>query len=199
MIALLDDMDNSRRAHAIEYISYFLLFLSLTTACTSPKYTSENYQDIDLLWAMDDYGERFAKSHGMKFLYLGDVTGTQRSFYCIALLDNRPTTIEQGKKFAIYLLRDFANMMHTDGAVLNCFKFYKKMSPEKPLKLPLKKIGFKITYWDNDMNRFKPPYLAEIIFAEGVCYYYEADPVSQKKRLVFKESYEDALQSSKTS
>jgi hypothetical protein len=148
---------------------------------------------------MDDYGVRFAKNHQMKFLYLGDVTGTQRSFYCIALLDNRPTTMEQGKKLAIYLLRDFANMMHTNEAALNSFKFYRRGFPERPIKPPLKEIGFKITYWDNDMNRFKPPYLAEIIFAEGVCYYYEADPVSQKKRLVFKESYEDALQSSKTS
>jgi hypothetical protein len=69
-------------------------------------------------------------------------------------------------------------------------KRYPKYFPEK---LSLKNVGIRIAFWDQNVERPKAPYLAEIDFYENTFRYYEADPQTQALKLVLEESYEKAL------
>ena len=52
-----------------------------------------------------------------------------------------------------------------------------KCHTEKNLSPEL--IGFKINFWDEKVNRFKPPYISQIRLADGQFYYHFANPETQ--------------------
>ena len=57
----------------------------------------------------------------------------------------------------------------------------------------MNQIGFKIAYWDKNVERPQAPHLAEIRFIGRILYYYEADPKTQALRLVLQEPYDEAM------
>jgi hypothetical protein len=52
---------------------------------------------------------------------------------------------------------------------------------------------YRIVFWDKEMDRPKPPYIAEILFQDSHFYFYDADPQTQELRLVLKAPYEQVI------
>ena len=61
-------------------------------------------------------------------------------------------------------------------------------------QLDLKNIGIKVGYWNKEIDRSQPPYLAEIQFFDGAFHYYYENKETHELELAFEESYEGALQ-----
>lgn len=177
-------------------MSLLLLFSSticfIITGCSGGKYVGVK-DEVNVFWALDNYGERTAKANGMKLVVVGDITdGPNYIDYCLSFRSLKKMTLDEGRIFATNLVENFWQMIQNDPSIRVYAEHRRQKSPYYPKEYVLERVGCKIAFWDKDINRPKSPYLAEIFFRDKEFHYYEADPKTQELRLVLKEPYEAA-------
>lgn len=173
------------------------LLLSVFPACRQAKYRGLP-EDVALEWALDRFAESTAQKHGMKFLFVGDVANNVSAYYSVAFSSPKQITLAEGETLARQVAQEWLNMLRHDENVRKHIEFLRArrvyFDPNKD-KVEMTHSSFRIGFWDEDVNRPKPPFLAEILFNKNTFYYYEADPETQKLRLVLEESYDEAMSS----
>jgi hypothetical protein len=172
----------------IPHMSLVITCVLLFSAC-APRYCKEQ---VEMNKTLETFGKNSAKTHGMKFLFVGDATDSQGVRYCIALQCSKPTQLDEGRQFAMNFFNEFYTMLTHDQSVTIFNQSCRQDDPHFPETIAIEKMGFRIGYWDENTERYKPPYLAQILFADKTFHYYEADPKTQELRLIFKESLDDA-------
>lgn len=140
-----------------------------------------------------EYGEKIGKKYDMNLIRFRQVIrGTEISEkYGMSFISHKKITLEEGRVFALSLFNDFSQMLETNPVIQTYIEEFTKIIKTSPCDASQKTISLKITYWDEQMDRRFPPYLAAIIFSEGKFNYYEADPKTQELHLVLSESYDD--------
>jgi hypothetical protein len=151
------------------------------------------YETIVLKRAITAWAQDAAAKNDMKFLMVANVTNSESCLFCTAFIDHHRKTLPEVKEFAKDYLNRYLDFLK------NCpdlHAFFTKVHSVDPKDFPwtelaLEQVGFKISYWDNDMNRFAPPYVSEVVFADKTFSYYEADAQTGKLRLVCTEQYKN--------
>jgi len=176
-----------------------LLLCLLLSGC----YHCHEYDHCDLVpqypctRQVDCFGHDMAHKYGLKFLILDDSTNLYATNYCLFFSSNKKLELRQGRRLALSLAKDFLDMMNVDPGVTEDGPPSTREKAYIDYEPTLQSVAFKITFWDEAVNRPKAPYLAEILFSRGMIYYYVADPTTQELREEFKESYKDAMKNSK--
>lgn len=103
-------------------------------------------------------------------------------------------TIQSGRALALAFTKDYLAELQNNKDTSKWYAYEREHWPQwYSGELNLKYIGVRIAFWDANVERPKAPHLAEIDFYEDKFRYYEADPKTQALKLVFEESYDDAV------
>ncbi len=144
-------------------------------------------------WQIDDYAEAYCKKNNMELIHIGDFTeATKNVWFGIWLRSFSNQTLEDARVQVRALVKDFLHTLENDEyAQFYLQELQKSISYRNtPNIAMLDLLGVKIAYWDYDVNRPLPPYLAEITFYDHKFRYYQADPKTQALVLCFEETYE---------
>lgn len=169
-----------------------LLVLSCLIGCCScgrAKYKSGWPEENAVSYAIDDFGVQEAKRYGLKMLFVGNVTDSWDVHYCVTFLCDRAMRLEEGKKLARPILDDFYQMLTKEPKVRRYALRYLAYKGDDERPRLTDTVALKIAFWDKDVNRPKPPHLAQILFVNNTFYYYDADPHTQELRLMHQEPY----------
>jgi len=187
---------------AISPVSKFIKKGEATS--TIPRYIGPN-EEREMSWHLDDYGNALAKKYDMEFHRADSFSDDREETYSLMFINFQNYNLDQGKKFATTLVRDFLRELKTSPEVKRYHAYmnnsYKRMKyppliSEEPVP---EQMGLKITFWDKNFDRPKKPYLAEIVFLHGDFYYYEANQEIQARELVLKQSYAEAIRDTASS
>ncbi len=172
------------------FLLIFVSILFLVTGCVGPCCTKE---EIVMNKELECYGKTIAQEQNMQFLLIGDATDGRETVYCLTLRSEQPTRLNQGRILAANNVKNFIAMLRTSPTVKAYVDHWRSEDTNYPEEVPLSKVGYKIVFWDKNIDRPMRPYLAEILFVDSTFYYFEADATTQQLYLVFSEPYESAL------
>lgn len=163
-----------------------------------PRYIGP-YEERDMSWELDKYATTIAKKHNMEFHRAGSFSDELEETYSLMFISFQQMNLKQGQEFLRGLLKDFLRMLRANPAV-KCFHEYSNEQYKRMRYPPLiteepvpEQMAVKISFWDKNFDRAKKPYLAEMVFLCGNFYYYQANPETQERELILKESFADAM------
>lgn len=142
--------------------------------------------------------KKFIKNYqGGRFTYISDGPFSHlpsEAVFGIWVTASTKETIQSGRALAVAFTKDCLTELQNNKDTLKFYAYECELLPSRHSgNLRLKYLGVRIAFWDENVERPKAPYLAEIGFYGGKFRYYEADPKTQKLKLVLEESYEDAV------
>ena len=135
-------------------------FLLVFTSCGTP-YGKHDHEECL-------FGRHIATQYGLKLISLDNLTTSSCVKYALAFTSERSLSLQEAQLLAQHIVNDI---------------LARKNAPLSG------EIGLKISFWDKEMNRIRPPAIAEIVFADSTFSYYQRDPESQAIRLVLKEQF----------
>ena len=162
-------------------------------SCIPAKYTGPK-ESVAMYKDLDRYVTDMIKAlPGLRLHAIGNPTDARNVVYGFMLHGSDTVTLEEGRKLATALNQQFWHHIQNSSYVEADRVDTQKNSPWRVKPLTLQQVGIRIDYWDKDVNRPKHPYLAQILFVDSKFHYFEADPQTQELKLVFEESYQDAI------
>lgn len=173
-----------------------LTIIGLITLCfisCEGKYHSGPEYERNKDQTIDDFGQKVEKKYNMELISVICVIEGASERYAMSFISNKKISLEEGRSTGLSLFDEFLEMLQKDDKVKTYVEESLKGGTKRPVKPSGETISLKITYWDENVDRRFPPYLAAIIFSEERFNYYEANPKTQELRLVLSESYEDAM------
>lgn len=126
--------------------------------------------------ALDKFAETLTKPYQLKLLIsgLGGIVDSKTGLWALHFTSQQKMTLDQARPLAVHIASELINFMYT-----NPF-FAEYMRQEgRGRVLSLEDMGYKIAFWDENVDRPLSPYLAEIRLRNGELYYYYADPQTQ--------------------
>ena len=151
----------------------------------------------DMVDATYEFGQKYSKNHNVKVLLVIDPTNAEQAIdgYGLLMNSSEKMAVADGRKCATDFLIAFITALRTDKRFKSYLDYMAKMYPKVPQRCirSIDSVGFRIDFWDENVDRIMPPYLAQIMFENGNFYYYEADTKTLELQLVHKESYQEAL------
>lgn len=169
------------------FICLFLLTMPLLAS--AKEYVGPAY-DVNAWKSLDAFASGLSKQYGLELLNtgVGSMMDTPKVKWAISFVDHRPTTREQIRPMLIALIDQSWHKVSTDPVFLNSMVY----SREKAV-VPAN-IGFKIAFWDANVDRPLYPYLAQVrVTGEQITYFY-ADPKTQALEAPIVETLEEAKQ-----
>ena len=117
--------------------------------------------------------------------------------WAFVVVDSRNMTLEEAKQLAAHMLKTILEAVRAE---LPLFEDYfirlNREYPERdPSHLSPRNFGFRVAFWDKNMDRPFPPYIAQIQAVDGWVSFYYADPKTQalEQPPAAKISYEELL------
>lgn len=110
---------------------------------------------------------------------VGLVNGTQTQ-WSVHWVSDDSLNLEQAKQLASSIYDAFWKEVSTNPAFEAELQLRAQELPKIGKKIIPEMIGFKINFWDKNVNRYKPPYIAQIKLSDGILSYYFADPLTQE-------------------
>lgn len=155
----------------------FIAILFLGYVYPGPDYETKPMYQLDKL------GKEFAKKHQMKFLNCSGrsyLTGSDECLWSLNLISRENMTIEEARPIVKLLTTKLLEKMYNDPLFKN-FQVRSLETNKEPKYEALTdhSMGFRLSFWDKEMNRPLYPYLAQIRLAEGKLFYHYADPKTQ--------------------
>ena len=141
--------------------------------------------------AYDAFAAQFAKQFQLELLNtgLGSMMDTPRVKWAMSLVDHRQMTQDQLRPSLLQMIDTVWSKVKTDPAFAAKLDSYPKKETLHP-----EMIGFKIAFWDADVNRPLHPYLAQVrVTGEKISYFY-ADPKTQALQEPIVETLTEARQ-----
>ncbi len=158
----------------------FLLAVFIATVCMSAKYEGLK-EDVALETRLDLFGVGIAKKYNMEFLVIGsfNLIGNQNTSWAISLLNRNQLTLEQARPLVKNIICEFIYEIKTQPVYRQWMLFMKKQYAKWDTNITPSKLGFKIGFWNENVDRPLSPYLAHILVADRTVKYYYADPNTQ--------------------
>ena len=171
---------------AVGYLAFAIYRYQRNQTYTGPE------SERAVSWLIDDYAEAYCKKNNMELIHIGGFTdATKNIWFGMWLRSFSNQTLEDARVQVRALVKDFLHTLENDECAQFCLQetqnsiFYRKTPNVAILDL----LGVKIAYWDQNVNRPLPPYLAEITFYDHKFRYYQADPKTQALVLCFEEAF----------
>jgi len=144
--------------------------------------------------AVREFGQKYSRNHNVQFLLEANPTCDESVRYGLLMNSSEKISVDDGRKCATDFFVAFITMLRTDKRVKSYLDYTDKDECYRNRDVrEIRNVGFRIDFWDENVDRIMPPYLAQIMFEGGNFYYYEADPKTLELQLVRKESYQEAL------
>lgn len=148
----------------------FLFCLTSAKSYSGPKYNINAWKNFD------KFAESLAKKYGLTVLTTGDgngLIGNYRTRFSVGYASHQQLTLEQARTFAQPFMREMLDKMYQDPVY---YRYNLGDYPDKAKEFPPVFMGFKVSYWDDNINPLKPPYIAKIIATGESIKYYYVDP-----------------------
>jgi len=153
-------------------------------------------QDAPLGHAGLEFAHSFASTHDLYVLRIGIVGKNAFDDYPFefALRGLQTLNLEQARNLGVTCLKEALNFARTDRRYT---KYMKERGADSFWKDPAtvaepRHIGFRISFWDECVDRVPSPYIAEIHVFGGNFKYFTADD-HQRLVLVHEETFDEAL------
>ncbi len=133
---------------------------------------------------MDEFANAQIKKHDMKLLgtcIYGILVDYKECTWGFKTMSQKKMTLDEGKNLAHQMVSDYCEYVTTNPE-------FRKHTLDSRKRKPIifhhedlnpTQIGFKVAFWDEEVNRPKKPYLAEIRFANKEIHYYVANDDTQ--------------------
>lgn len=123
-----------------------------------------------------------AKKHHLKLLITGGgpIIDSNRARWSVSYMSNQTLTTDQVRPIITDMAKEVYHLVTTDPKFLNEENLLHEEYDE-PLVSQIfpDRIGIKITFWDQNMDRMKQPAIAQVIFNDKTITYFFADPQTQ--------------------
>lgn len=131
---------------------------------------------------LDCFAEKLGSPYGLKVLLSGTgetiAKSKHRGLWAIHFVSQQTLTIEEARPMATYMAEELINFIYTNPSFTDYFAQL-RYPPNDKKKPALTDMGFRIAFWDENVNRPQRPYVAEIYLADGVLSYFYANPDTQ--------------------
>lgn len=127
--------------------------------------------------AKDCVAENLAKKYRLQLISSsgGVLIDSKKGLWAVGFVARYPMTLEQVRPMIADMARTFLwNMYH-----LPIYAAVQKTSLSSKYPLSNYHVGFKLAFWDSNMDRPLAPHLAQVKFVDGKVHYYYADPKTQ--------------------
>lgn len=176
--------------------SILLVSLILNFFCQSSGFADPQYCN-DVFSSLRKYAIKLAERNHMKCLNsgIGEAIHNEKAAWSINLLSPHQWTVEEARPIVVNMIDDFFCLVYTNQFFPVYLREQHKISPKHFNKvLGIDCIAFKIGFWNENIDRYLPPYLAQVLVQEGKIIYYQANPKDQSlQELPFEESFEEAF------
>jgi hypothetical protein len=167
-------------------ISSFLSAGCFHPAVYNNKYDHAMYED------MEQFGFEYAAKHNLQLKLVGDSTRACCAPFCLLLNSSQTMTLDQGRQLASELAVQFINMLKSTKSIKAYLRYSRSFLGPGHQELKPEMVGFRIDFWDKNIDRIMPPYLGQILFEESNVYYFEADPETLRLKEVYRQSFDEA-------
>jgi hypothetical protein len=138
----------------------------------------------------------FSKQHSLKYLGIGTADyfdcDYQSDIWAISFASHERLNLDQARELVKNLTQEIWHHYKINKEYATHQKdVYARKSTKSPDIIP-SLVGFKISFWDENIDRILPPHIAEIKTYEGHVYYYFADPETQYLKEPIVETFEQA-------
>lgn len=134
------------------------------------------------------------KKYGLQFMMLGEklLFDSKDTMWGMYFVDNRKLTLEQIKPLIHAMIEDFYQMMLVNPMYVTCLEYLNRTYHCMVNDISPRRLGIKIAFWDENVDRPQYPYIATAKASEGVIYYYYSDPQTQALLKPITETFEEA-------
>lgn len=155
--------------NACMVIRYLLLFIWIFSGCEKPP------PDRASLREMDRIGTSISKTYELRHLYatIGNLVDSEQCAFALSLTSDKKMTLDEAKPFVKKLARDYLAET-TKNKTISQYLIGDQHDVIHPAF-----FGFRLAFWDENVDRPLYPYLAQVRFADETIYFYYADPSTQ--------------------
>ncbi len=158
----------------------FLFAVFISAVCMSAKYQGPK-EDVAKSSRLDRFSCSIAKKYNMEFLVIGNkwIVDDNYNNWSILFSNRNRMTIEQARPLVKNIICEFIAEIKTQPVYRQWVIFMTKRDSKWDADINPGRLGIKIGFWDENMDRPLAPYLAQILVVNRVVKYYYADPNTQ--------------------
>lgn len=161
------------------------------------KYDMGPEFDKKLRRSLDKFGRSLASKKDLQFIMIGENSieknECEKISWSIHFVSDQKKTIRQMRPIVLEMVDAFYAKINEDPLFKNYLVELENSHVVKiDSKIELDNLGFKIAFWDENVERPKRPYLAQIRVANEQIYYYYADPETQALKDPYIETFDQA-------
>ena len=160
----------------------YVICLYLLTGLTLPACQKEH--DYNPTWTrFKVLSEEFAKQFHQNWITSGTSMqlGDQfnRTHWAYTVMEVRDISLPEARILAAKMLRTILDAVLEDPLYINYYPQRHAEDPTHGDKIEPAGFGFRVTFWDQNMDRPKPSFIAQIQAADGWVTFHYADPITQ--------------------
>lgn len=159
-----------------------IVFLFLAFFSLGADYYGAPYE-IKSQYHLDKIGKKFAKKNALKCLNSSldsHLTGSEKCVWSLNFICRKDMTLEEARPIVKALTKTLFEAIHKDPVFQEHLTIaYEKNKKERYKAFTKESVGFRLAFWNKEIDRPMHPYLAQIRLADGKVYYHYADPKTQ--------------------
>lgn len=168
------------------WISTVLFAVTLLTSCQTDVKPVVHKGDIAGK-SVADLADKIANENNLSHLKIrknfitggGDVVRSHLCLWAPNFMSQQKMTLDELRPIAESIALQLTNHLFSDPVFTEYWEDHNARGGKEG-SISISDIGYKLTFWDENVNRPAPPYVAQVRFVEGEIRYYMADPESQK-------------------
>lgn len=132
--------------------------------------------------SLDKFGVELAKQQQICFLNSGSVEqliGSKNCKWGLSLMSRQKLTLEEARPLANSIANALLYQLHHNPVYATCLIKSAGDNQRKSTELKDEYMGYRLAFWDENMDRPLRPYIAQIRLADEKLYYHYADPETQ--------------------
>ena len=137
--------------------------------------------EVKMKIEFDKFADKLGKDNHLVNIKIGHggLVDGKKSEWTVHWVSDKKMNLEQAKQLASTIYKSMWKEINDNPVFLAHLKEQEERHHSIETKIKPESVGFKINFWDEDVNRPKCPYISQIRLADGVFYYYFADPETQ--------------------
>ena len=137
--------------------------------------------EVKMKIEFDKFADKVASDNHMVKLKIGHggLVDGKKSRWTVHWVSDEKMNLDQAKILASSIYKTMWKEIYDNAVFLSHLKERAIDDSSIKIKIEPQMVGFKINFWDEDVNRPICPYISQIRLADGLFYYYFADPETQ--------------------
>jgi hypothetical protein len=140
-----------------------------------------------------EFINQWVPSRNLKLVLMGPTDRLKSQCWDLSFVatGTQKISLQEARLLAATCSKDSIQFLKTNQ---NCIKFISELGTERNFDTnPVLYLSFRLSFWDENIDRVVQPFIAEIRFIDGVISYYTADE-GQFLVLVHQETFDEAIQ-----